>query len=214
VIRVPVGALTPEDAAPLLTERERAVLAAFPAEKRRREWLAGTLAAKAAVRERLGPIPWLQMEVLNGPDKDRLVTVPAGLPPVGVTLTHAAGIAVAEAFDPRVERVGIDVDEVAERAPAFLEEAFTAAERAEIGASPARATAAWCLKEAVLKALGVGLSVPLHSVQVSLGPPPQATLSGEAEARRLHIGGTALSVSVQQLPEGILAVARLQMGLP
>lgn len=90
-------------------------------------------------------------------------------------LSHSEGL-VLYAFT-RGREVGVDVERI-RPVPDFeriAEQYFSLAERAELGALGSECKldgffAFWTLKEAYIKALGQGLSVPLHDFSVSLQP--------------------------------------------
>lgn len=151
--------------------REFVALAGSPL-KRRADWMAGTLAAKAALRAATlqsgNEQAWSSLTVQRD--------TKAGKPPTvdgvrQISITHAGKWAAAVVYDSRIEEVGLDIDIIEDRAPSFLEEAFSAQERISLR-SPRDITRAWCIKEAVLKSLRVGLTEDLHKVSVDLSTTP------------------------------------------
>lgn len=83
----------------------------------------------------------------------------------------------------RGRRVGVDVELVRPElvSDSIMATAFSAAERQAVQASPAGARAraffaCWTRKEAYIKALGYGLSLPLGSFDVSVDPDGEAQL--------------------------------------
>ncbi|HET6405124.1 MAG TPA: SDR family NAD(P)-dependent oxidoreductase, partial [Candidatus Thermoplasmatota archaeon] len=188
---------------------ERAALAGLKVEKRREEWLAATLAGKSALRRARDPRGWPDMEVLRGEDG-----APLAHGSWGLTLSHAGGVAVALAFDATRERCGIDVETIEWRPASFEEEAFTPDERREFPSGPGReqmVTTAWAAKEATLKALGVGLSIPLASLRVKTNGNVQVEMSGQAKERFTAIDGDSLVVDARR--EGPLAYALARVRL-
>jgi phosphopantetheinyl transferase len=167
-----------------LTPVERRVVADFRFEKRRRDWLAGRLAAKAAslalLRSEGGPVLAAEdIEVRTAPTGRPEVLI-HGAPSDGLrtTISHSGGAAGAAAYRERdAGVVGLDLERIADVDTALFPIAFTDAEVAWIhgAAAPAerreRVLRLWTSKEAVLKALGVGLSEALLSVEVAPGPP-------------------------------------------
>jgi 4'-phosphopantetheinyl transferase len=145
---------------------EREGLARCRTAKRRREFVAGRLAAHRAL-ERLEPGARAEVTArAEGPDAGRPVLVPArGL---ALSISHSTGLAVAALA--RGGALGVDLEERVEAGEAFLEEAFAPGERAGYasvcGAEVDATTAAWAMKEAVLKVWGVGLRAPLQKVAV------------------------------------------------
>lgn len=112
--------------------------------------------------------------------------------------------------------IGVDLCEVGrmERAIAregFLMRFFTQEERdyiASRGAMGAQSAAGlFAAKEAMLKALGVGLAVPLREAGVTHDAQgaPRAALTGAAAARLAALGGRTMHLSISH--EGGMAVA-------
>jgi 4'-phosphopantetheinyl transferase len=103
------------------------------------------------------------------------------------SLTHSGGIVgVAVAEVP----VGVDVEDIAHHHsdPVLEDEALTAAERAglddaSVAERPAAFLQLWTRKEAVLKATGTGLTVPLRDVVVVPTGEPGALLPGSRSLR-------------------------------
>jgi 4'-phosphopantetheinyl transferase len=100
----------------------------------------------------------------DGPDAGRPLFSPErGL---ALSISHSGGLAVAAVA--RGGALGVDLEQRVEAGGAFLEEAFAPGELE--GYLPVCAghmdpvTAAWALKEAVLKVWGVGLRAPLQKV--------------------------------------------------
>lgn len=106
------------------------------------------------------------------PGPPRLVGPPRliGAPWLHLTVTHSAGVVgVAVAAQ---ARIGLDVEEVgAAPGDAELERLCTRAERDLVAANSGetaarRFTRLWCRKESLVKAYGVGLTIPAVSVAV------------------------------------------------
>jgi 4'-phosphopantetheinyl transferase len=175
-----------------LTAAERSRLETLHVPQRRADWLLGRTAAKSVVAQALrGAIPgdWPPgaLEITSEPSGmpyARLApeTAPIGgfAPgerlPVSVTISHTAGHALcaatwtapAGAAPPLA--LGIDLGLVEPRSPAFLDTFFTEAEQRWVRTAPwwerdLRANLVWCAKEAVLKALGLGLTVDTRAVE-------------------------------------------------
>lgn len=158
-----------------LSPAERALLGDRAAEKRRAEFVAGRVAAKAAAALLLGS-GWDRGDVdvlrdgeeATGPPR---LALSGGSPcEVRASISHADGLAVAAASR---EAVGVDLVAVEDHGPAFEEEAFAPGEleawREWPGAAGARRDAvaiAFAAKEAALKWTGTGLAVPLRDVAV------------------------------------------------
>ncbi|MFJ9894346.1 beta-ketoacyl synthase N-terminal-like domain-containing protein [Streptomyces sp. NPDC091280] len=154
-----------------LSDVERSQYAEHPP-RGRRQWLLGRIAVKDAVRQWLwghgeGPVFPAEIRVHNDATGRPYVTGLHGraLPPLDVSLAHAAEAAVA-IVRPHVPGPGpgIDIEEVVERAPATLATALGEEElallRAQLSASGESEalwfTRFWAAKEAVAKAEGTG----------------------------------------------------------
>jgi len=139
-------------------------------EKRRWEWLRGRAAAKDAVRF-LAPEGICPADVEISPSADDHgpsvgTSWPAawGAAP-HVSISHTGEIAIAASADPTLYAgIGIDIEKIKTRDAAFLNMAFSDAERQIIADTPAGAprdriiTQMWCAKEAAGKSFGVGLA--------------------------------------------------------
>ncbi|MEZ5320028.1 MAG: 4'-phosphopantetheinyl transferase superfamily protein [Vicinamibacterales bacterium] len=112
-------------------------------------------------------------------------------------LAHSAGLVVCAAA--RGRDVGVDVEDLARRPvePEIVPRYCAPREAADIRACGAagwhaRFLAYWTLKEAYLKALGLGISVPLAEIEFSLGPPPTVaflgSLTGGDDRWWFHLG--------------------------
>jgi phosphopantetheinyl transferase len=160
---------------------ERARLQGLRLPKRRREWLAGRLAAKQAVCRRLGlrgPEAWPAIEIVSvrdGERRGRPSYTWAGRPGASVlSLAHAGGIALAALGEGDAE-VGVDLEPEQAFDPAAESLLLAPGEARRLGglrgAERRRAlTWIWVLKEALAKALGVGLRLRLPDVEVRLDP--------------------------------------------
>lgn len=149
---------------PGLSPGEREGLARCRTAKRRREFVAGRLAAHHALHLLEPGAPAEVRARAGGADAGRPVLVPErGL---ALSISHGSGLAVAALS--RGGALGVDLEERVDASEAFLEEAFAPGERAGYaavcGAWMDATTAAWALKEAVLKVWGVGLRAPLQLV--------------------------------------------------
>ncbi len=184
-----------EDAS-LLSPREREIHDAFRFERRRRDWLAGRLAAKQVLLGHLDE-PGLEparVEIL--PEESRLPRAYRVLGdgrsrriPVSVSISHRGGAAAAAVVPEHAGTVGVDLEVMEPRSEALAEDNFTPGERAMMGLLPPAAAQwgiaiIWSLKEAALKAAGLGLSVPATDAEVVgldvVAHTASVRLSGEA----------------------------------
>lgn len=112
--------------------------------------------------------------------------------------------------------IGVDLCEIerigrAIQKEAFLTRCFTQEERAYLagrgGMRGQSAAGIFAAKEAMLKALGTGLMIPLRDVGVSHteAGAPQAVLAGAAAKRLAELGGARMHLSISH--DGGMAVA-------
>jgi 4'-phosphopantetheinyl transferase len=134
----------------------------FKLEKRRRDFLAGRIAAKRAVQKRLG-LPFSRIAILSDDQgAPRIVIGGEAIPSLFVSITHADDLAAAAVG---THPIGIDIELVEHRDDSFVDLVFTPAERLALDRFDDRArvveiTVRWCMKEAISKWLGVGLGEP------------------------------------------------------
>lgn len=186
-----------------LTPEERSRADSFRFEKRKSDWLNGRYAAKRLVarhlRERTGlPVPLSFLEIGTetsgspfarlSPEAPPVAGVEPGRRlPVALSISHSGGRALAALVPAGGEGpaavVGADVERVETRLSTFARDYFTPGELASLpeGDGPERdlaVTAIWSAKEAVLKALGLGLTVDTRSVGIDLSAGGSAAPEG------------------------------------
>jgi 4'-phosphopantetheinyl transferase EntD len=145
-------------AAACLTPAERRACAALPSDARRRDWRAGRLAAKRAVRA-------------------------AGLPAtrLALSIAHVAGRAAAVAA-PAPSRVGIDLERAGAVRTTHARYFLTRAERRL--ARRLGLTALWTLKEAAWKAFRADDATPFTALE--LHADPRGAIDGVSLYGRRH----------------------------
>jgi len=160
-----------------LSPAERITYEGFRFDARRKSWLAGRFTAKSLVskvhdsRYRLDQIE-IRNDELGAPSAYH-----AGQPLPGCLSISHAGDWAAAAFAPPGMRVGIDLETITPRSPGFIRDYFTPNEVELVSAvhtgsppetphSAERATLIWSAKEALLKALGIGLRLDTRRVEV------------------------------------------------
>ena len=167
----------------ILTRSERRTLDTFTVETRCRDWLAGRVAAKRALRgamrscDRRVP-PYNAIEIWNDTDGAPRFTVASQFriyeshqPPaaLNISIAHADGAAVAGVADSNgAGTIGVDIEPTKPLAAALLERVLHPNELARLssdGDHPA-ALALWTAKEAVMKA-AQSTSVALRDVELS-----------------------------------------------
>ena len=153
----------------LLDDRETARLARFAREVDGRMFLLGRLMARTLVGGALGcnPTAWTWREGERGRPE-------VGHPQSDVrfNLAHSAGLVVCAVT--RGRDVGVDVEDLERRTPeaGIVDRYCAPAEVADIGARgdewPQRFLEYWTLKEAYLKARGLGIAVPLSDIAFTI----------------------------------------------
>ena len=173
-----------------LQPEERDVFRGFGSEQRAWAWLGGRVAAKKALNRYLKTrtgreIPFREIHIRN----DELGKPVCNYPDVHVSISHKDTIAIACVVSEKVAHgVGIDLEFVSPRERAMWEQFFTPTEQ-ELALRMAREreseqstyfTHLWSIKEAVSKAVGLGLRVDSRQFEV-------LELSPEGKARvELH----------------------------
>ncbi|GIV65025.1 MAG: hypothetical protein KatS3mg046_285 [Bellilinea sp.] len=160
-----------------LSHEEQRFLETIRFPKRRSEWLSGRWTAK---RMLLSVVPALagktmaEISVENHHHGYPLVKV-GGEPLTGcLSISHRSERAAAAYTANEGIWIGIDLEWIEERHPAFLQDYFTGEEiewviSAPTEAQAGRTTLLWSAKEAALKALRLGLAVDTHLIQVFPG---------------------------------------------
>jgi phosphopantetheinyl transferase len=162
----------------LLGEPEWRIWQALPRPSRQRRWMRGRVAAKAAVQRlvrerRHGEVPpqalWIVPDA-NGQPQVACPTRPELGNDICVSISHcgSSSVALATERSARCRGVGIDIASQTDNHAGLAEGGFTAAETALLNDLPASESGdwllrLWCAKEAVGKALGVGLQGNPHN---------------------------------------------------
>ena len=182
----------PSTARACLSPAEINIYEGFRFEARQKSWLAGRFTAKHLVSQVYAGIPdgkytpelrtSSQIEIRNndlGAPSAYLNNQPL---PGCLSISHSGDWA-ASAYAPSGSQIGIDLERITPRSDAFMQDYFThnevqkiSAMKAEIGLAgeglknnqPAAelVTLIWSAKEAMLKALGIGLRIDTRQVEV------------------------------------------------
>lgn len=170
----------PGEAGAFLSAEEEKIFSALRFERRRADWLLGRQAAKTLAHALPAYRGYAlnQIEIINDPQGAPYIRLQENiLAPDGLSISHSHGRAFCALTQVPALRLGVDLEKIEPRPAAFVEDYFTAAERQWMAASPAEAapllaTLIWSFKEAMLKALGLGLRRDTRGVEV-------LTLGGE-----------------------------------
>lgn len=155
-----------------LCEAEVAEYQALIIPKRRDEWLAGRILVKKTYSEQIAPaIHPRQLQILREPSQKPELLLNEQSTGMSISISHSHGW-VAAALDPSGHPMGIDLERVEARDPAFLADYFTATEKNWIAQDgnltpDQKITLIWSSKESVLKSLGLGLHLDPLRVEVS-----------------------------------------------
>jgi len=177
----------------ILGSRELAEYLRLRVPKRKREWLASRTAVKKLIRKALPSRSTLEDQ--------RIETIKdvTGVPHVEIdgtqvegqlSLSHSQGKVLC-AYSPLDISLGVDIERIEARSPEFVEDYFTENEIRQVTrAADARqaflATLVWSAKEAVLKALSLGLNLDTRSIEIRVD---EATESSTQEWQSLQISG-------------------------
>ncbi|OGR01369.1 MAG: hypothetical protein A2284_13825 [Deltaproteobacteria bacterium RIFOXYA12_FULL_61_11] len=137
-------------------------------ERRRRSFLMGRAAAKQAIAAYLGGADPTEILVRRGCFDQPVVCHPSFDVPL-VSITHHESLALAVACDPG-HVVGIDVEGIERADTSVFERVLTAKERRRIDDlfqdGHLASVLLWCIKEALSKALRVGMMTPFELLSV------------------------------------------------
>lgn len=168
-----------------LTPDELAAYGALKIPKRKADWLGGRLAAKLAGAVAFFPeVPLREIEVRRGPTGSPFLVCRGERR--HVSISHSAGVCGAAAGP---DFLGLDIEEVAPRHPGWYRDYFSPAERE--GRDDAAMTGLWAAKEALFKALGLGLACDTRDADLSGHEP---VLRGKALARWEELGRPPFSL--------------------
>jgi phosphopantetheinyl transferase (holo-ACP synthase) len=217
----------------LLFTGEREALDRLLSDRRRAEWVAARVAAKVLVQRYLADFHGVaaalpNIEIAKDDNGAPHVRLHGDFPEIEVphlTITHSSGVAIAALAGPGPRaRLGIDLERVEVRDEAFAKNYFRDDELAlrsglTNGSALDRATFVsmlWAIKEAVSKALGLGLKLRLDDVQIAAVEHAagewraEVALHGDAAERLAQLGGDALEIAIEMQGHFVLALARFR----
>lgn len=198
----------------LLSPQEALFAAALKTPKRKRDWLAGRLASKRVVAAALAAegarLALSEIEIATNTDGSPSVRfptrpeIPGGAARWPLSLSHSASGGAAVLGRPST-LIGVDLEAVAPRAPAFVSLMAHETELTEeLKRSPLEQARLWTLKEAVSKLLGVGLSVDLWDIRFPSG---RLELHNKARARWEGLGRPEISFECRADENESLSIA-------
>ncbi len=150
-----------------MKNQEKAAFQKIKNNKRKMEYLAGLIAAKE-----------LYSQIENDPEvfgKIEIRKTVKGQPYIYIlkdkkksdlfiSISHSENYALAVIGS---IPLGVDIEKIEERNESFYKEAFTERERSTISNEKGLGTVYWTIKEAVSKALGEGLNISLHDIEIT-----------------------------------------------
>jgi phosphopantetheinyl transferase (holo-ACP synthase) len=193
----------------LLSPREEAILAGLALLPRRRKWLLGRWAAKRLLGELAAEDKGLVTGLLGRPGSDQdwrgqfsILNDESGVPyvdrqaqgrlPLSLSISHRGDWGLAAVALSSGVCIGADLETVEPRDPALVRQFFSESEGDRVakanGGSADRAVARiWSAKEAVLKAIGLGLRHDTRDIEVGdeIAAPPGLTEAWSALEVRL-----------------------------
>ncbi len=197
-----------EDDVPASTEwlspHERDHLASIRFTKRRDEYVTRRWTTKQAIASVLeldrSPAALARIEIRHRESGAPYVHLDGTMAAVDVSMSDRSGWAACLVGPPGTMAsgtVGVDLEVVEHRTPAFVADYFTASERAYVDAQPPHrhdelANLIWSAKEAALKVQQVGLRVDTRTVDVDL--------HGERQGDQLVDGWSAMTVTGRNGP--------------
>lgn len=204
------AASLPADVADRFCASELAELADLP-ERRRRDRIAGRLAAKRALAAHFDAEHGWKAEardlpIFNDAGGRPVLRLPAGAPATApsFSVAHGAEGGVCAVGAPG-RRVGADLELVVSRPAAVI--AFVAApgeDRAAPPADPEAQARLWTGKEAALKLLGLGLDADARAVRETGG---EVAYSAEPERAWRALGSPRVRLDFERVGAAMLAVA-------
>jgi 4'-phosphopantetheinyl transferase len=148
---------------------------AFRFQKRREEWLLGRWTAKSLVQSlpAYQHLPLDKIEIWNTPKGAPYILLPDGSTSRNcLSFSHRDGLAFCALASGPDLKIGADLERIEPRGGNFTVDYFTQAEQMLINSHPVMnrdllVTLIWSAKEAMLKALGVGLRWDTRQVEIS-----------------------------------------------
>ena len=183
-----------------LSARELKTYNDFKVEKRKKEWLGGRYALKK-LASGFFIFDIKMIEVRNKTSGQPALGVPGGCS-MPVSITHSGDFAAA-AIATAGMGIGVDMEVIEPRSRAWAEQCFAPEEISSW--APIFLTELWAKKEAVLKFMGVGLSLDTRDIRFING---KLQFYGKALDLWAKLGSPKVQVDVKDLDGGYkLAIA-------
>ena len=150
-----------------LTTEEKASYDKKKSNKRKLEYLAGVISAKQLIRDITKDPKSIKNTEIKKTSKGQPYIYDSKKKEkseLNLSITHSGDYAIAVVGD---SPIGVDIERIEERKESFYKEAFTEKERNQISSNSELGTVYWTIKEAVTKALGEGLNLSLHDIEIS-----------------------------------------------
>lgn len=187
-IDIKVKFLTADELLPfqeILSGEETVVYNSFKIQKRKKEWLMGRMAAKCLLAER---------DVFSKPLTHYTISKDKYCRPFCdgslISISHSNDRAVAAiALNQNCNFLGIDLEYIQDRCNSWYKDYFCSEELIN-GNNPSDGTRLWTVKEALLKALGLGLTVSLMSVNTACN---RISMKDKTLARYRELGSPSIS---------------------
>lgn len=169
---------------------EQAAYTQFRFPKRQKEWLSGRYVAKTllkTVNSSVESLRFDEMTIYNEPYGAPFIVCDGQRMPGSLSISHRSCKATAAWCDSDNFRIGIDLEAIEEKTKGFIEDYFTEGEAAAVLNLPAEmvhlaASLIWSGKEAILKALQIGLRVDTRAMELEV-PALSNLSSGNAWSR-------------------------------
>ena len=144
-----------------LTEFEFKQYKSFTVEKRAGEWLTGRYAVKKVASEFFS-LPFKKVQIRNTKSGAPILQARGGNS-LTISITHRGDYAAA-AISLTGDLIGVDIEKIEPRPQGWTKQYFDKAEL--VAEDDAYLTELWAKKEAVLKLLGLGLTVPMTQIKI------------------------------------------------
>ncbi|MDD2774215.1 MAG: 4'-phosphopantetheinyl transferase superfamily protein [Elusimicrobiales bacterium] len=197
--------LVPEE---LLSPAELAEFAALRLEKRRTEWLRARAAAKRAFLEHRPDCGFSFREIIvsKAETGEPYLTANGVRLGTSVSLSHSGDYGAAAVCE-NCKSVGVDIEKIEPRPRSWAADSFYPTE-IPAGAGPGELTALWTRKEAVLKALGIGLSTDLYDVRFEAGARQPALFNRARRAWEAR-GAGIFDLQLSQQPQDYITTVAI-----